>query len=88
LPKMGFNSPVREWSSQKHIKSKIEGVLRSERFLERPCFDSNILRKTNIEKLNFHQLWTLFQFELFLRVHYDHNYELDKLPSVEELLRS
>lgn len=70
LPKIGFNSPVSEWMKG-DTGVKINKVLGSSSFIKRPYWDKSKVKNILKGSLNFHQKWTLFQLEMFYRVHVD-----------------
>jgi len=86
-PKMGFSSPMNQWL-RGDLGKKLWSVLLSESFKNRFGWNEYAVTEASLRSLNFHQLWTLFQLELFCRMHIDRKPLPSSLPSLKELTDS
>lgn len=84
MPKKGFNSPVKSWMSGP-VGDDIMTVMRSSRFKQRSIYQP-LFEKYKVEDMNYHQLWTLFSFEVFCRIHVDQLWENPKDINFKELV--
>ncbi|MBK7891748.1 MAG: asparagine synthase (glutamine-hydrolyzing) [Bdellovibrionales bacterium] len=64
LPKLGFNSPVKKWM-EAGLREEALGLLSTERAQRRPWWNQIKYKRLLNSNLNFHQIWTLYQLELF-----------------------
>jgi asparagine synthase (glutamine-hydrolysing) len=77
-PKMGFNSPIREWFGGA-IGEQVTAILLSERSVSRPWWNRDALRRfvcgRDARGHRAHHLFLLFMLEIFCRVHVDQRHD-------------
>lgn len=87
LPKIGFNSPVSAWMNGP-VGQDMLRVIRSDSFINRDFWKGGEIKKIVHSNLPFHQVWSLFQLEMFCRVHIDNESNVSQSNlSYEEFVR-
>ena len=85
MKKIGFCSPVHTWLQTEgfNLASK---VLKSESFLNRSFVDKNKFKNYDLKKLNNHQIWNLFNLELFCQLHLDEKSQPQSKIKLKEMI--